>query len=87
MVRAVIDVDAMRLEHDLGGGGHLGGGGADDYLVHGGLARNHFTHSAVILFARALPARRESTLNRSTQIISKAAVPHTICWASGLPSP
>ena len=88
MVIAVIDVYVLGLEHHL-----VGDGEADtrfcfsleltlaikSALVESGLRRRSlYTHSAVILLARALPTMRAATLNKSTQIINRAAVPQTI---------
>ena len=97
MVAAVIDIHVLGLEH------HFIGDSETRYAVllltraharhkigarRSGLRRwGLYAHSAVILLARALPTIRAATLNKSTQIINRAAVPQTIVWASGLPSP
>lgn len=89
MMVAVVDVDVARRKDNLAGSGaataaataRFAGGDAIEELV--GLV----CHSAVILLARALPTMRARMLNSKTQIISSAAVPQTISWACGLPSP
>ena len=100
MVVAIVHVDVLGGEHDLVAHGLAAHAHAFLALPHArqevlGLGRGrlgcgrciHLAHSAVIFLANCLPTIRATTLNSSTQIISSAAVPQTICWASGLPSP
>ena len=100
MVVAVVHVDVLGGKHDLVAHGLAAHANAPLALPHArqkvlGLGRGrlgcgrciHLAHSAVIFLASCLPTIRAITLNSSTQIISSAAVPQTICWASGLPSP
>ena len=100
MVVAIVHVDVLGGEHDLVAHGPAAHANALLALPHTrqkvlGLGRGrlgcgrciYLAHSAVIFLASCLPTMRAITLNSSTQIISSAAVPQTICWASGLPSP
>ena len=100
MVVAIVHVDVLGGEHDLVAHGLAAHAHALLALPHArqevpGVGRCrfgcgryiHLAHSAVIFLASCLPTMRAITLNSSTQIISSAAVPQTICWASGLPSP
>ena len=100
MVVAIVHIDVLGGERDLVAHGLAAHANALLALPHArqkvlGLGRDYLgcgrciylAHSAVILLASCLPTIRATTLNSSTQIISSAAVPQTICCASGLPSP